>query len=159
MVLIPQETLTKLQSARRLEQTPTTRVVHGLDAEIRELLDRQNLSDEDKVKLYHQTLHRFINLNKQRMAPLSMTLETKKDDNQPVNPEAMSSPPKLEREPSFHDSPTLKLHSKGEPEEEEASYHLPQLFAEAPHLKPTPKGTKRKADTRKRGPKPKWTTY
>ena len=83
MVLIPQETLHKLQSARQLEQTPTTRVVHSLDAEMRELLERDNLSNDDKIKLYHQTLQRYINLNKQRSAPLAMTLESKKVENQP----------------------------------------------------------------------------
>ena len=96
MVLVPQETLTKLQSVRRLEQTPTTRVVHGLDAEMRDLLERQNLSDEDKIKLYHQTLHRYINLNKQRMAPLTMTLETKKDNDHPTGLEPKT--PKTSRQ-------------------------------------------------------------
>ena len=55
MVLVPQETLIKLQSARRLEQTPNTRVVHSLDAEMRQLLERQNVSDGDEIKLFHPT--------------------------------------------------------------------------------------------------------
>lgn len=167
MILVPQETLAKLQSARRLEQTPTTRVVHSLDAEMRDLLERQNISDEDKIKLYHQTLQRYINLNKQRMAPLTMTLETKKDNDQPtrLEPKALGGdePPKLEGKGSFDDSSKVKVHLREEPEEEE-SFHLSRLFAEAPHLKSTPKPRKRRgktaAGTRTSARlKPKWTPY
>ena len=158
MVLVPQETLTKLQSVRRLEQTPTTRVVHGLDAEMRDLLERQNLSDEDKIKLYHQTLHRYINLNKQRMAPLTMTLDTKKENDQSSN----SKTPKLEREASFDGTSKVKLHAREEPEEEE-SFHLSRLFAEAPHLHTLPKSRSRKGKpaTSRRSArlKAKWTPY
>ena len=161
MVLIPQETLQKLQSARRLEQTPTTRVVHSLDAEMRELLERENLSDDDKIKLYHQTLQRYINLNKQRSAPLAMTLESKKVENQPSKLQPMTpGPPKLEREIAFDDSSKIHAYLRDDPEEEE-SYHFPKLFAEAPHLKATPKTKKTKtlASTRTPRSRSKWTPY
>ena len=99
MVLIPQETLTNLQSTRRLEQTPTTRVVHGIDTDMRQLLERQYLTDDQKIKLYHQTLQRYIELNKQRTAHLTMTLQT-------ANDKTDDQPPKLERELP---QPALKL--------------------------------------------------
>ena len=38
MVLIPQEILARMQASRRLEQTPITRVVHGLDTDMRQLI-------------------------------------------------------------------------------------------------------------------------
>ena len=56
MVLVPHDTLSQLQAARLLEQTPTTRVVHGLDKDIMTLLERQDITDEEKMKLYYQTL-------------------------------------------------------------------------------------------------------
>ena len=93
MVLVPQETLTHLQTARRLEQTPATRAVYGLDNDMRRLLERQDLSDEDKLKLYHQTLRRYMELNKQRKAPLTLTVE----------PHLSDDPPKLKRESDYQD--------------------------------------------------------
>ena len=160
MVLVPQETLTKLQSARRLEQTPTTRVVHGIDTDMRQLLERQDLTDDQKVKLYHQTLQRYMELNRQRMEPLTMTLQSEnvKSDE----------PPKLEREllhtPKVKDilvkSPTkMKIPLKEEPEEDE--YGLPRLFAEAYHLPKTPikKKNKKKRGTPTPSIKPNWSPY
>ena len=169
MVLVPQETLTKLQSARRLEQTPTTRVVQSLDADMRDLLERQDLSDEDKIKLYHQTLHRYIHLNRQRTAPLTMTLETKKENVHSPKLEPMASagdePPKSEKKDRSDGTPEAKLRFRDEPEEEEEeSFNLSGLFAEAPHLKPTAsqKPRKGKPTTSRRSSarlKPKWTPY
>ena len=89
-----------------------------------------------------------------------MTLETKKDNEQPPKLEPMSYPPKLDQEPAVDDSSTIKVHLKEEPEEEDC-YHLPRLFAEASHLKFTPKTRKKKAAASSRTPrlKPKWTPY
>lgn len=154
MVLVPQETLTKLQSARRLEQTPTTRVVHGIDDDMRQLLERQDIADDEKVKLYHQTLQRYIELNRQRMKPLTMTLQTEEIKN--------DEPPKLKRElplataSEVKDIPVkspknINIPLKDVPEEDE--YGLPRLFAEA----------NKKKGKRKRGAftpsKQPWTPY
>ncbi len=71
MVLVPQETLTKLQSARRIKQTPRNRVVHSVNDEMR----KQDLTDDQKIKLYHQTLQRYMEMIRQRMAPLDDDFE------------------------------------------------------------------------------------
>ena len=158
MVLVPQETLIKLQSARRLEQTPTTRVVHGIDTDMRQLLERQDLTDDQKIKLYHQTLQRYIELNRQRMTPLTMTLQTESIKS--------NEPPKLEREfphqtpPGVKEilvkTPTkMKIPLKESPNEDD--YVLPRLFAEAPLLPTTPK--KKKHRSTPTLSKRKWTPY
>ena len=164
MVLIPQETLTKLQSARRLEQTPTTRVVHGIDTDMRQLLERQDLTDDQKIKLYHQTLQRYIELNKQRMAPLTMTLQTENDktDDQPPQlklelPQPARVPPKLKREKMFKTPTKLKVSLSEWPDEEE--YGLPRLFAEASHLDTHSVKKKRTSKTTPTLSKQKWTPY
>ena len=104
MVMVPHETLAQLQVARQLEQTPTTRIVHGLDADMRQLLERQDLTDEEKIKRYHQTLQRYLVLNRQRRAPLTMSLQTKDKETEKIipklpkaSPERNQQPPKLEQ--------------------------------------------------------------
>ena len=152
MVMVPHETLAQLQVARQLEQTPTTRIVHGLDADMRQLLDRQDLTEDEKIKQYHQTLQRYLTLNRQRRAPLTMTLHAKNSEAEsPLSPHPKVAPdlgpPTLKREVDI-DADVDHLPST-------ESYGLSKLFAEASHLPPRDKGkrkTKRKAT-------PKWTSY
>ena len=124
--MVPHETLAQLQVARQLEQTPTTRIVHGLDADMRQLLERQDLTDEEKIKQYHQTLQRYVVLNRQRRRPLTMTLQTKETEiEMPKLPKLSPplEPPKLEREDDI-EAAVDHLPST-EP------YGLSKLFAEA----------------------------
>ena len=163
MVLIPQETLTNLQSTRRLEQTPTTRVVHWIDTDMRQLLERQDLTDGQKIKLYHQTLQRYIELNKQRTAPLTMTLQTangKTDDQPPKLERELPQPalvPKLKRETVFKTHDKLKIPLRDWPDEE--GYGLPRLFAEASHFPTRSVEKKRPYKTTPTLSKQKWTPY
>lgn len=135
MVLVPHDTLAQLQAARLLEQTPTTRVVHGLDDDMKKLLERQDVTDEDKIKLYNQTLRRYTILNRQRSAPLTMNLQTSTEDatDRPPKLEQMlaSEPPKLDREPGAQLPTKVKAELK---ESSGESYGLPQLYAQATHL-------------------------
>ena len=90
-----------------------------------------------------------------------MTLESTKAKNQPPKLQSMTpGPPKLEREMDFDDSSKIHAYLRDDPEEEE-SYHLPKLFAEAAHLKGTPKTKKTKtvASTRTPRSRSKWTPY
>ena len=135
MVLVPQETLTHLQTAKSLEQTTATRVVCGLDNDMRRLLERQDLPDEDKLKLYHQTLRRYMELNKQRKAPLTLTVE----------PHLSDVPPKLKRESDYQDIDPPQLEPEGplvpprrtvlfKDEGSQPNPGVPAVFAEASHL-------------------------
>ena len=95
------------------------------------------------------------------MAPLTMTLESKKmEDQPPIQEPTTPGPPQLEREISFDDSSKVHAYVKEDPEEEE-SYLLPKLFAEAPHLTPTLKKRKKKTVESTKTPRSrsKWTPY
>lgn len=175
MVLVPQDTLARMQASRRLEQTPITRVVHGLDTDLRKLMERQDLSEGDKIKLYQQTLQRYIALNNQRMAPLSMTLKNEQS--------SLDGPTVLKKEPPIEPietkpmetkpmetKPLLKVDLKEEVgDDEDIDYEgLRRLFATASHL-PTRKkkrsatatdvpSKKRKSKRLASVKKQKWTT-
>ena len=68
---------------------------------MRQLLERQDLTDDQKIKLYHQTLQRYIELNKQRTAPLTMTLQTEMTKYMKTNPLECELQPRLKREKVF----------------------------------------------------------
>ena len=165
MVLVPQDTLARMQASRRMEQTPITCVVHGLDTDLRKLLDRQDLSEGDKIKLYQQTLQRYIALNKQRTAPMSMTLKNEQTTNS-------DGPSKLDKEQpidaietkSIDTKPLLKVGLKEElsDDEEDKFEGLSKLFASASHLpakkqKLSPPVKKRKSKRLYSIRKQKWT--
>ncbi len=137
MVLVPQDTLARMQASRRLEQTPITRVVHGLDTDLRKLLERQDLSEGDKIKLYQQTLHRYIALNKQRSAPLSMTLKNEQTTKLDGPPTLTKEQPidAIETEPTVT-NPSLKVDlNEAISDDDDVNYEgLNKLFATASHL-------------------------
>ena len=177
MVLVPQETLNRLQAARRLEQTPVTRIVHGLDADMKFLLDRQDLTTEEKLKRYNQVLGRYMELNRQRKSPMALTLHVK-DSNLPStlktqvdqlkkeSPPPIEGPPKLESDlGNSQDGPAKKVRAKQV--SAAASLDVPPVFAEASHLpvsspedsqaarRTRRRNTQRKASSSSR----KWTAY
>ena len=155
MVLIPQETLARMQASRRLEQTPITRVVHGLDTDMRQLIERPDLSEGEKIKLYQQTLQRYITLNKQRTAPLTMTLDTNDYRTDLDEPPVLKREPTIERTKPSETKPTLKVALKEKIGDDAVNYEeLPHLFATASHL-PTKKSKKKLSSS---GRKQKWTT-
>ena len=161
MILMPEDTLAKLQRSKTVEQTPTTRVLHDLDDEMKRVLDRSDISADDKVKLYHQTLHRYAEFNRQRNAPLTLTLQRE-------TPEKSHSP-HAETE-SVKASTDASVPSPKKEDITDAEGPKPrQVFAKATHLpllsEDDPETTKKK---RKRRTAPKrtvvtrsrqWTPY
>ena len=130
---------------------------------MRQLLERQDLTDDQKIKLYHQTLM-YIELNTQRMTTLTMTLQTenhKTNDERPKLerelPQPARVPLKVKREHVFKTPTKLKVPLREWLDEEE--YGLPRLFAEASHLPTLSVKKKRTSKTTPTLSKPKWTPY
>ena len=142
--------------------------MHGLDSDLRRLLDRQDLQDDEKLKLYQQALSRYMTLNRKRMAPVTMNLVARDDDSngpptlKKEDTEAGLGPPTLVKESQEPQKPLqLKLNIN----EEREHYGLPALFAEATHLPDEylPRKKKKKKKKTKGEPKAqtsvKWTPY
>ena len=79
MVLVPENTLQRLQQRQQI-LTPTVRqTLKNLDSEMSDILFSQELDDEAKAKLYNQVLQRYSTYYDQRKGqPLHVKLTTPK---------------------------------------------------------------------------------
>ena len=78
MALVPQEMLERFQQYP--DPSPATKATLALDTEMKNILDRTDLAEDEKVKLYNQTLSRYLTLDHQRKQPLEMKLTSKLED-------------------------------------------------------------------------------
>ena len=79
MVLVPENTLERLQQRQQILTPPVTQTLKNLDSEMTEILSSKQLDDEEKAKLYNQVLQRYLTYYDQRKGqPLHVKLTTPK---------------------------------------------------------------------------------
>ena len=79
MVLVPENTLERLQHRQQILTPPLTQSLRNLDTEMNEILSSKEIDDEQKAKLYNQVLQRYLSYYDQRKAqPLHVKLTTPK---------------------------------------------------------------------------------
>ncbi len=78
MALVPHDMIQRLQQQQQQypDLSPTTKVTLALDSEMKNILARSDLSEEEKIKLYNQTLSRYLAVDSQRKQPLEMKVTT-----------------------------------------------------------------------------------
>ena len=89
MVLVPENTLERLQQRQRILTPPVTQTLKNLDSEMSDILSSNQLDDEEKAKLYNQVLQRYLTYYDQRKGqPIHMKLTTPKPVDSPEQKEA-----------------------------------------------------------------------
>ncbi len=79
MVLVPENTLERLQQRQHILTPPVTQTLKNLDSEMTAILSSKQLDDEEKAKLYNQVLQRYLTYYDQRKGqPLHVKLTTAK---------------------------------------------------------------------------------
>lgn len=73
MTLVPEELARAVQASMGSSQ-PTRKVLSNLDESIRSILESDNVSDKEKVVLYHETLQKYLQLQQQEARPTSIHL-------------------------------------------------------------------------------------
>ena len=90
MVLVPENTLERLQQRQQILTPPVTQTLKNLDSEMGDILSSKQLDDEQKAKLYNQVLQRYLTYYDQRKGqPLHVKLATSKQVETP-NPDEES---------------------------------------------------------------------
>ena len=75
MVLVPENTLERLQQRQRILTPPVTQTLKSLDSEMGDILSSKQLDDDEKAKLYNQVLQRYLTYYDQRKGqPLHVKL-------------------------------------------------------------------------------------
>ena len=65
MVLVPEDVLNRFEQKQKLETAPILNNMLQKDIEMSRILYRKDLSDDEKQKLYHVNLERYLNLKRQ----------------------------------------------------------------------------------------------
>ena len=66
MVLVPENTLERMQQRQQILTPPVTQTLKNLDSEMNDILYSKELNDEQKAKLYNQVLQRYLTYYDQR---------------------------------------------------------------------------------------------
>ena len=92
MVLVPENTLERLQQRQQILTPPVTQTLKNLDNEMSDILSSKELDDEAKAKLYNQVLQRYLTYYDQRKGqPLHVKLTTPKPVETPKPEESKQS--------------------------------------------------------------------
>ena len=91
MILVPENTLERLQQRQKILTPPVTQTLKSLDSEMNDILSSKELDDEAKATLYNQVLQRYLTYYDQRKGqPLHVKLTTPKPVETP-KPDVVSS--------------------------------------------------------------------
>ena len=60
MILVPENTLERLQQRHQIITPPVTQTLKNLDSEMGDILFSKQLDDEAKATLYNQVLQRYL---------------------------------------------------------------------------------------------------
>ena len=79
MVLVPENTLERLQQRQQILTLPVTQTLKNLDGEMGQILSSKELDDDEKARLYNQVLQRYLTYYDQRKGqPLQVKLTAPK---------------------------------------------------------------------------------
>ena len=81
MILVPENTLERLQQRQKILTPPVTQTLKSLDSEVNDILSSKELDDEAKASLYNQlqVLQRYLTYYDQRKGqPLHVELTAPK---------------------------------------------------------------------------------
>ena len=88
MVLVPENTLERLQQRQQILTPPVKQTLTKLDSEMTDLLSSKELDDDEKVKLYSQVLQRYLTFYDQRKGkPFHVKISTPKATETPKTEE------------------------------------------------------------------------
>ncbi|KAI8488011.1 hypothetical protein Bbelb_341290 [Branchiostoma belcheri] len=77
MALVPQELLSTIQAKQQEEMTPLVKSALSMDDQMRDVMSRRDLADDEKATLYQQLLQRYLTYrDKRRAEPVSVRLVT-----------------------------------------------------------------------------------
>jgi hypothetical protein len=66
MILVPEDVFARFEQKQRLETSPVTTSMMHKDDEMSKILERTDIKDAEKQKLYYTNLERYLNLRQQK---------------------------------------------------------------------------------------------
>ena len=78
MVLVPEDAYARFEQKQKLETSPIVKKMMKTDTEMSNTLQRVDIDDADKQKLYYANLERYLNLRQQKDSQIP-TVQIKSD--------------------------------------------------------------------------------
>ena len=97
MVLVPEEALQRYKQRQRLETSPLMGTMMHKDTHISDILQRDDVSDDEKQKLFNAYFERFLELRRQKETPTPVKKEEQRAEPQLSNDDVVESIPKTMR--------------------------------------------------------------
>ena len=108
MILVPENTLERLQQCQQILTTPVTQTPKNLDSEMEDILSSKQLDDEAKATLYNQLLQRCLTYyDQQKGQPLQVKLTAVKPT-ETLKPEESEEPSAKDLTPEKSESTTIE---------------------------------------------------
>jgi hypothetical protein len=95
MVLVPEDVFARFEQKQKLESSPIVTNMIKTDSEMSNILQRTDMDDTEKQKLYYTNLERYLNLRQQKdnqipTVQLAMKNNEKDEDKKPAPQETMT---------------------------------------------------------------------
>ena len=82
MVLIPEEAIQRYKQRQRLETSPLMGTMMHKDTQISDILQRDDVPDDEKQKLFNAYFERFLELRRQKETPTPVKKEEQRAEQQ-----------------------------------------------------------------------------
>ena len=82
MVLVPEEALQRYEQRQRLETSPLMGTMMHKDTQISDILQRDDVTDDEKPKLFNTYLERYLELRREKETPSTVMKEEQRAEQQ-----------------------------------------------------------------------------
>ena len=97
MVLVPEEAIQRYEQRQRLETSPLMGTMMHKDTQISDILQRDDVPDDEKQKLFNAYFKRFLELRRQKETPTPVKKEEQRAEPQLSDDDVVESIPKTMR--------------------------------------------------------------
>ena len=97
MVLVPEEAIQRYEQRQRLETSPLMGTMMHKDTQISDILQRDDVPDDEKQKLFNAYFERFLELRRQKETPTPVKKEEQRAEPQLSDDDVVESIPKTMR--------------------------------------------------------------
>ena len=94
MVLVPEEALQRYEQRQRLETSPLMGTMMHKDTQISDILQRDDVTDDEKQKLFNVYFERFLELRRQKEMPTPVKKEEQQAEPQLSDADVVESIPR-----------------------------------------------------------------
>ena len=97
MILVPEDAYARSEQKQKLETSPITKNMINTDTDMTNILQRTDVDDTEKQKMYYANLERYLNLRQQKDSkiPTIQIAPSAENEQEPTHPKTAQSSDKV----------------------------------------------------------------